>query len=318
MQRVQRVQRVDDHTYAPCAPFAPYAPSAPSHERLRQSASQEAKSHEGVPGRRFLDPKVLARIDDLELVARFVVEGFISGLHRSPHLGFSTDFAEHRQYMPGDDIRHMDWRLYARTDRLYLKQYEADTNANFLAILDVSASMGYGTQRPVEAAVREVPRRLPRVLLAPPARSRRVRVGGLGHRRLRPVLGQAPEPGAARARSRRAARARVAGDAAAQGVGKPASEEHHAHPVRPLRAGGQDSRRARAAAGRRARPRRYAPARSGGTELHLRRRGNVRGPRERRADSGRSRAPAHPLHGADSRPHRGGHQAARRRDASTT
>ncbi|HZI27708.1 MAG TPA: DUF58 domain-containing protein [Gemmatimonadaceae bacterium] len=106
---------------------------------------QEARSTEGVPGRTFLDPKVLARIDDLELVARFVVEGFISGLHRSPHLGFSTDFAEHRQYMPGDDTRHMDWRVYARTDRLYIKNYEADTNANFLVILDVSGSMGYGT-----------------------------------------------------------------------------------------------------------------------------------------------------------------------------
>jgi uncharacterized protein (DUF58 family) len=106
---------------------------------------QEARSTEGVPGRTFLDPKVLARIDDLELVARFVVEGFISGLHRSPHLGFSTDFAEHRQYMPGDDTRHMDWRVFARTDRLYIKNYEADTNANFLVILDVSGSMGYGT-----------------------------------------------------------------------------------------------------------------------------------------------------------------------------
>jgi uncharacterized protein (DUF58 family) len=108
-------------------------------------ALAEAKNTEGVPGRRFLDPRVLARIDDLELVARFVVEGFISGLHRSPHLGFSTDFAEHRPYMPGDDIRHMDWRLFARTDRFYLKEYEADTNANFLVILDVSGSMGYGT-----------------------------------------------------------------------------------------------------------------------------------------------------------------------------
>jgi uncharacterized protein (DUF58 family) len=106
---------------------------------------QEARSTEGVPGRTFLDPKVLARIDDLELVARFVVEGFISGLHRSPHLGFSTDFAEHRQYMPGDDTRHLDWRVFARTDRLYIKNYEADTNANFLVILDVSGSMGYGT-----------------------------------------------------------------------------------------------------------------------------------------------------------------------------
>src|SRR6187431_905375 len=97
----------------------------------------------GPTGTRFLAPEVLARISSLELIARSVVEGFISGLHRSPYLGFSTDFAEHRQYMPGDDLRHMDWRLYARTDRYYLKQFEADTNANFLAILDVSASMGY-------------------------------------------------------------------------------------------------------------------------------------------------------------------------------
>jgi uncharacterized protein (DUF58 family) len=108
-------------------------------------AIQEASEQDGVPGRRFLDPKVLARIGDLELVARWVVEGFISGLHRSPHLGFSTDFAEHRQYMPGDDTRHMDWRVFARTDRLYIKNYEADTNSNFLVILDVSGSMNYGT-----------------------------------------------------------------------------------------------------------------------------------------------------------------------------
>lgn len=104
-----------------------------------------SRDQSGIPGQRFLDPRVLARIDNLELVARFVVEGFISGLHRSPHLGFSTDFAEHRQYMPGDDIRHMDWKLFARTDRFYLKEFEADTNANFIVILDVSRSMGYGT-----------------------------------------------------------------------------------------------------------------------------------------------------------------------------
>lgn len=104
-----------------------------------------SRDQSGIPGATFLDPRVLARIDDLEFVARFVVEGFISGLHRSPHLGFSTDFAEHRQYMPGDDIRHMDWRLFARTDRYYLKEYEADTNSNFVVILDTSRSMGYGT-----------------------------------------------------------------------------------------------------------------------------------------------------------------------------
>ncbi len=91
----------------------------------------------------FLDPSVLARIGNLELLAKVVVEGFINGLHRSPHLGASTDFAEHRPYMPGDDIRRIDWRLFGRTDRHYVKEFEADTNTNFLVVLDVSPSMRY-------------------------------------------------------------------------------------------------------------------------------------------------------------------------------
>jgi uncharacterized protein (DUF58 family) len=93
----------------------------------------------------FLDPAVLARLDDLELLARTVVEGFITGLHRSPHLGASVDFAEHRPYMPGDDIRRIDWKLYARTDRYHLKEFEADTNTNLLVLLDVSPSMRFGS-----------------------------------------------------------------------------------------------------------------------------------------------------------------------------
>jgi uncharacterized protein (DUF58 family) len=92
----------------------------------------------------FLDPAVLARISNLELLARTVVDGFVNGLHRTLHLGQSTDFAEHRVYMPGDDIRRMDWRLYGRTDRLYLKEFEADTVMNFNILLDVSSSMRYG------------------------------------------------------------------------------------------------------------------------------------------------------------------------------
>lgn len=100
-----------------------------------------------LPGARFIDPQVLGRIGNLELVARWVVEGFISGLHRSPHLGFSTDFAEYRPYVPGDDIRHIDWRVYARTERYYLKEFEADTNTNFIVLLDVSASMGFRHER---------------------------------------------------------------------------------------------------------------------------------------------------------------------------
>src|SRR5687767_4248011 len=98
-----------------------------------------------VPGARFVDPKVLARIKDLELLARTVVDGFINGLHRAPYFGASVDFAEHRGYVAGDDIRRVDWRLYARTDRYFIKQYEADTNSNFSVLLDVSKSMGFSS-----------------------------------------------------------------------------------------------------------------------------------------------------------------------------
>ncbi len=94
---------------------------------------------------RFLDPSVLSKIGNLELVARTVVEGFISGLHRSPYLGFSVDFAEYRQYMPGDDIRRIDWKVYARSDRYYVKEYEGETNTNVYLLLDISASMRYSS-----------------------------------------------------------------------------------------------------------------------------------------------------------------------------
>jgi len=98
-----------------------------------------------VSGTRFLDPAVLARIGNLELLARTVVDGFISGLHHSPYFGLSLDFAEHRPYLPGDDIRRVDWRVFGRTDRFYVKEFEADTNANFMVVLDVSSSMDYGS-----------------------------------------------------------------------------------------------------------------------------------------------------------------------------
>jgi uncharacterized protein (DUF58 family) len=104
--------------------------------RLRHSAQP-------VPGVGFIDPRALARIGNLELLARSVVDGFINGLHRAPYLGMSLDFAEHRAYYPGDDIRRIDWRLYARTDRYYVKEFEADTNSNFVVLLDVSKSMSY-------------------------------------------------------------------------------------------------------------------------------------------------------------------------------
>lgn len=92
---------------------------------------------------RLLDPAVLARIGDLELVARTVVEGFLGGLHRSPRFGASTDFAEHRPYVPGDDVRRVDWKLWARTDRYYMKEFEADTDTNVVVLFDASRSMDF-------------------------------------------------------------------------------------------------------------------------------------------------------------------------------
>src|SRR3954467_15856892 len=100
----------------------------------------------GLTGARFVDPVVLARVGNLEVVSRAVVDGFINGLHRSPYFGASVDFAEHRGYTPGDDIRRVDWRLFARTDRFCVKEYEADSNANFTVLLDVSKSMGFGSR----------------------------------------------------------------------------------------------------------------------------------------------------------------------------
>jgi uncharacterized protein (DUF58 family) len=95
---------------------------------------------------RFIDPVALTRISSLELVARTVVEGFISGLHHSPRLGFSVDFAEYRPYRPGDDIRKIDWKLFARLDRFFVKEYEGETNTGIHLILDCSRSMDYGSR----------------------------------------------------------------------------------------------------------------------------------------------------------------------------
>jgi uncharacterized protein (DUF58 family) len=94
---------------------------------------------------RFLDPAILSRLGSLELKARTVVEGFLSGLHRSPFKGFSVEFAEYRQYLPGDPLATIDWKVYARSDRLYVKKFEEETNVECHLLLDVSASMSYGS-----------------------------------------------------------------------------------------------------------------------------------------------------------------------------
>ena len=90
-----------------------------------------------------LDPRTLAKLQGLRLRARRIVEGFVAGLHRSPYRGFSVEFAEHREYVPGDDIRHLDWKVFGRTDKFYLKQYEDETNLICYLALDVSESMSY-------------------------------------------------------------------------------------------------------------------------------------------------------------------------------
>ena len=94
---------------------------------------------------RYLDPKTLIKIGRLDLIARRVVEGYISGLHRSPYHGFSVEFADHREYVPGDDIKHLDWRTLAKTDRYYIKEYEEETNLRSTVLLDTSESMKYGS-----------------------------------------------------------------------------------------------------------------------------------------------------------------------------
>ena len=95
---------------------------------------------------KFLDPKVLNKITRLDLKARHIVEGFMGGMHKSPYHGFSVEFAEHREYAPGDDLKHLDWKVFGRTDRLYIKEYELETNLRSHILLDTSESMDYGSK----------------------------------------------------------------------------------------------------------------------------------------------------------------------------
>jgi uncharacterized protein (DUF58 family) len=94
---------------------------------------------------KYLDPHTLASLEGLDLQARMVVEGYVAGMHPSPYHGFSVEFAEHREYVPGDDIRHVDWKVWSKTDKLYLKQYEEETNLLTYLLLDTSESMAYAS-----------------------------------------------------------------------------------------------------------------------------------------------------------------------------
>ena len=99
--------------------------------------------------RSYLQPDVLSRLSSMEMRARLVVEGFITGLHKSPYHGFSVEFAEHRQYMPGDEIRRIDWKVLGRTDRYYIKQFEEETNLKAYLVLDTSRSMAFKGEGPI-------------------------------------------------------------------------------------------------------------------------------------------------------------------------
>jgi len=95
---------------------------------------------------RFLNPRTLASLEGLDLQARMIVEGYVAGLHASPYHGFSVEFAQHREYVPGDDIRHVDWKVWSKTDKFYLKQYEEETNLLTYLLLDTSESMAYASE----------------------------------------------------------------------------------------------------------------------------------------------------------------------------
>lgn len=103
--------------------------------------------------KRFLPPEAVKRVQRLELQARHIVEGFLSGAHRSPYFGQSVEFVQHRQYVPGDDVRHVDWKVWARQDRLVIKQYEEDTNLRCSLLIDSSASMSYGRSSNAKSAI---------------------------------------------------------------------------------------------------------------------------------------------------------------------
>ena len=110
---------------------------------------QSARASEATDYRKYLDPRALAKIQALDLRARLIVEGFITGMHRSPYKGFSIEFAQHRPYVSGDDIKFIDWKVFGRTDRHYIKQYEEETNLQVMLVVDASESMSYaGTLNP--------------------------------------------------------------------------------------------------------------------------------------------------------------------------
>jgi uncharacterized protein (DUF58 family) len=111
------------------------------------TASPQTTAAGGSDYRKYLDPRTLAKISSIDLRARLIVEGLMTGMHRSPYQGISVEFAQHRPYTAGDDTRHVDWKVFGKTDKIYLKQYLQETNLQLICVVDASESMGYGTVR---------------------------------------------------------------------------------------------------------------------------------------------------------------------------
>lgn len=128
-------------------PASPTPPAATPGQTQRSGAGTER-----VDPTLYLHPATLARLGSLELRAKMIVEGVMSGAHRSPYQGQSVEFAQHRQYVAGDDLRHLDWKVYGRSDKLYLKQYQQETNLDLVVLVDASGSMAYGSRLFSDAA----------------------------------------------------------------------------------------------------------------------------------------------------------------------
>ena len=179
----------------------------PLLERHRASGSEHvaAATPASRPGGSLIDPQTLMRIKSLQMRARVAVEGFIKGIHRSPYHGFSVEFSEYREYSPGDDPRYLDWRLYARSDRYYVKRFEDETNLRCYLVLDTSRSMGYrsGAYSKSDYA-RTAAATIAYFLATPARRGRPAHVRGPDHRVPAAAVPPGPSPpldGRARARA---------------------------------------------------------------------------------------------------------------------
>lgn len=136
----------------PLEPRAGTTPSAPGTPDIAGIPSADRQRPPEVDATLYLHPQTLARLGTFELRAKMIVEGVQSGQHRSPYKGFSVEFAQHRPYVPGDDIRHLDWKVYGRSDKLYLKQYEQETSLDLVLLVDCSGSMNFGSRSFAEAS----------------------------------------------------------------------------------------------------------------------------------------------------------------------